>query len=121
MNKVRQPFNVNSLAQMAAIAALGDEKHITRVKKINEREKKYLYKQFKAMKINYIHTEANFIYFILEDDNAFQLYNNLLKKGVIVRPMGAREIRVSIGLPQENKKLIGAMKEIQKSKIKNQN
>ncbi len=116
MNKVRQPFNVNSLAQKAACAALEDEKHLARVKRINEKGKKYLYKQFKAMKINYIPTEANFIYIILENDTAFQLYNDLLKLGVIVRPMGPREIRISIGLPRENKRLIEAMKEIQNAK-----
>ena len=118
MNKVRQPFNVNSLAQKAALAALEDEKHVARVKRINEKGKKYFYKQFKAMKINYMQTEANFIYIILKEDTAFQLYNDLLKKGIIVRPMGTREIRVSIGLPKENKRLIEALREIQNAKIK---
>jgi len=116
MNKVRQPFNVNSLAQKAALAALEDKKHLARTKRTNERGKKYLYKEFKAMKINYIPTEANFIYIILEDDTAHQLYNDLLKQGVIVRPMGPREIRVTIGLPNENKRLIDTMKKIQNAK-----
>lgn len=113
MNKVRQPFNINSLAQKAALAALKDKEHITRARRINERGKKYLYKEFKTMKVKYVPTEANFIYIILEDDIAPRLYNDLLKQGIIVRPMGPREIRVTIGLPGENKRLIEAMRKIQ--------
>ncbi|MEK7307619.1 MAG: histidinol-phosphate transaminase [Nitrospirota bacterium] len=113
MNKVRQPFNVNTLAQRAAIAALNDERHLARTKRTNERGKKYLYKEFKAMNINYVPTEANFIYIILKNETAPQLYKDLLKQGVIVRLMGQRELRITIGLPEENKKLIETMKKIQ--------
>jgi len=112
MNKVRQPFNVNSLAQKSALAALKDEKHLLRAKRINERGKKYLYKELKTMKINYVPTEANFIYIMLQDNTAHQLYSELLKEGIIVRPMGPREIRVTIGLPKENKRLIEALKSV---------
>ena len=112
MNKVRQPFNVNSPAQEAALAALDDEKHIEKSRKINERGKKYLYKEFRSLNINYAPTEANFIYMTFEDDIVNQLYNDLLKQGVIVRPMGPRAIRVTIGLPGENKKLIEALRKI---------
>ena len=119
MNKVRQPFNVNVLAQKAALTALKDESHIARTKRINERGKKYFYKKFKVMGINYVPTEANFIYIILEDDTAPQLYNDLLNEGVIVRQMGPSQIRVTIGLPKENKRLIETLKKIQISKIKN--
>ena len=112
MNKIRQPFNVNTLAQRAALAALNDERHLARTKRINKRGKKYLYKEFKAMNINYVPTEANFIYIILKNETAPQLYNDLLKQGVIVRLMGPRELRVTIGLPEENKKLIETMKTV---------
>ncbi len=109
MNKVRQPFNVNSLAQKAALAALEDKGHIAKAKRINEKGKKFLYRKLKSMGIEYVQTEANFIYIILKDDIASQLYGDLLKQGVIVRPMGPREIRVTIGLPGENKRLIEAL------------
>jgi histidinol-phosphate aminotransferase len=112
MNKVRQPFNVNSLAQKAAISALKDEKHLEKTKKINERGKKYLYDKLKSIKISYVPTEANFIYIKLKDVKAIQLYNDLLKQGVIVRPMGPSEIRVTIGLPGENKKFMDALRKI---------
>jgi len=112
MNKVRQPFNINSLAQKAACAALGDEKHLTKTKRVNEKGKHYLYKKLDAMKIAYVPTEANFIYIHLKDKTAFPIYNTLLKKGVIVRPMGDNAIRVTIGLPEENKRFIEELKTI---------
>ncbi len=112
MNKVRQPFNINSLAQKAAIAALADKKHLEKTIRINERGKKYLYKELSRLKVNYVPTEANFIYIFFNNEIASELYNALLKEGVIVRPMGKSEIRATIGLPAENKKLIAALRKI---------
>jgi len=112
MNKVRQPFNINSLAQMAALAALTDENHIAASKRINETGKRYLYEELKAMNFEYVPTEANFIYIILKEENAHWLYNELLKHGVIVRPMESRAIRVTIGLPGENKRFIETLKRV---------
>jgi histidinol-phosphate aminotransferase len=112
MNKVRQPFNVNTLAQMAALAALKDHAHVEKSRRTNERGMKYLYRELKAMKVHFIPSEANFIYLPLKDDTALQIYNDLLKEGVIVRPMGPRAIRITVGLPGENKRLIEALKKI---------
>ena len=56
-------------------------------------------------------TEANFIYIIMDRDSR-AVYEALLKQGVIVRPMGPRELRVTIGLPEENKKFIKALKRV---------
>lgn len=109
MNRVRQPFNINALAQRAALAALKDEDHLQRAKRLNERGKKYLYRAFKELDIHYIPTEANFIYVILDSDSAPRFYNELLKEGIIVRPMGLRELRITIGLPKENKRFIEAL------------
>ncbi len=117
MNKVRQPFNVNSLAQAAALAALEDDEHVEKAKKINEEGKKFLYDELKSMNIDYVPTEANFIYIILGDKSAPELYNELLKEGVIVRPMGSSEIRVTIGLPEENRRFIKALRKIQGSEV----
>jgi histidinol-phosphate aminotransferase len=111
MNKVRQPFNTNSLAQVGALAALSDYRHVEEGKKINEEGKRYLYKEFDGMGIKYLPTEANFIYIEVEGD-AFGLYNRLLKEGVIVRPIGERNLRVTIGLPEENKRFIKAFKKV---------
>lgn len=111
MNKVRQPFNTNSLAQVGALAALSDYRHVEDSKKINEEGKRYLYKEFDSMGIKYLPTEANFIYIEIEGD-AFELYNRLLKEGVIIRPMGKRNLRITIGLPEENKRFIEAFKKV---------
>ena len=110
MNRVRQPFNINSLAQKAAVAALGDEKHLARTKRLNEKGKKYLYRELDSLKIEYVPTDANFIYIHLKEESAVQLYETLLRKGVIIRPMGSKAVRVTIGLPEENKRLIEALK-----------
>ncbi|MDH4028881.1 MAG: histidinol-phosphate transaminase [Nitrospirota bacterium] len=115
INRVRQPFNVNSLAQKAAAAALEDDQHLARTRRTNEKGRKYLYREFMAMGIDYIPTEANFIYIILSDNSAIQLYNDLLKEGVIVRPMGPDALRVTIGLARENRKFIDAMRKIRKT------
>lgn len=112
MNRVRQPFNVNSLAQIAALAALDDTAHIEKAKKINERGKKFLYRKLKSLKINYVKTEANFIYIFFNDDIAPMLYNELLNEGVIVRPMGPREMRITIGLPKEDRRLIEVLQKL---------
>ncbi|MDO8281627.1 MAG: histidinol-phosphate transaminase [Thermodesulfovibrionia bacterium] len=114
MNKVRQPFNINSLAQIAALAALEDAEHVERAKKTNEDGKEFLYKELRSMGVDYLPTEANFIYIILKHDTALQLYNELLKKGVIIRPMGKRELRVTIGLADENKRFIKALQAVMK-------
>ncbi|RJQ51789.1 MAG: histidinol-phosphate transaminase [Nitrospiraceae bacterium] len=114
MNRVRQPFNVNSPAQKAAVAALNDEKHFSRSVTTNEEGKKYLYRELGRIGFRYVPTEANFIYIPLENGEASRLYNALLKEGVIIRPMG-RAIRVTIGLPEENKRLVEALKKAVRS------
>lgn len=113
MNKVRQPFNTNSLAQIGALAALSDYGHVEEGKKINEEGKRFLYNEFNRMGIKYFPTEANFIY-IETEGNAFDLYERLLKDGVIVRPMGKRNLRVTIGLPVENSRFIESFKKVLK-------
>ena len=111
MNKLRPPFNTNSLAQRAAIQALQDDLHVRNSQEINEEGKKYLYRELNALRVKYIPTEANFIY-ILFGKAAHLLYNKMLRQGVIVRPVGPEEIRVTIGLPEENKRFVEALKKI---------
>ncbi len=109
MNRLREPFNNNSLAQEAARAALGDEAHLRNSIGINEEGKKYLYKELSALGLKYVPTEANFIYMPLDRDSN-SLFDSLLKQGVIVRPVGPKEIRVTIGLDSENRRFIEALK-----------
>jgi len=108
MNKIRAPFNTNTIAQKAAAEALKDKAHISQSQKINNIGKKYLYKELSLLGIKYVPTEANFIYMFMDD--SMTAYESLLKYGVIVRPVGPKELRVTIGLPEENKRFIKAMK-----------
>jgi histidinol-phosphate aminotransferase len=110
MNRLREPFNTNSIAQKGAIAALSDSAHVERSRKVNEEGKKYLYQELDAMGVACVPTEANFIY-IPVDDSAL-VNDNLLRLGVIIRPMGPKAIRVTIGLPEENRRFIEALKKI---------
>ncbi|HYQ48107.1 MAG TPA: histidinol-phosphate transaminase, partial [Thermodesulfovibrionales bacterium] len=98
MNRLREPFNTSSLSQKAALAALGDKAHVARSREINSEGKQYLYRELETLGVSWVPTEANFIYIPMDDP--MNVYNGLLKKGVIIRPMGPRAIRVTIGLPE---------------------
>jgi len=110
MNKVRQPFNVNTPAQAAALAALSDTGHIEKSRQINEKGKHYLYRHLKALGIHFVPTEANFIFMTFPEEIVSRLNDQLLREGVIVRPMGPAAVRITIGLPGENRRLIAALK-----------
>jgi histidinol-phosphate aminotransferase len=115
MNRVRQPFNTNLLAQAAAEAALDDAEFLKKVRALNRKGMAYLEKQFKKMKIEFLPSVGNFILFKSPVD-AKQLYDQLLHQGVIVRPMGGYRLpqwlRVTVGLPEENERFIQALKEL---------
>jgi histidinol-phosphate aminotransferase len=111
MNKVRQPFNTSSLGQIGAAAALKDRKHVERSIAINSEGKQFLYLSFDRLGISYIPTETNFILFDSPIDGP-ELYNALLKTGVIIRPMGGNKLRVTIGLPDENKRFVNELEGI---------
>jgi histidinol-phosphate aminotransferase len=109
LNRVRQPFNVNLPAQSAAFAALSDQTHVEKSLALNEQGKAYLYKQFSAMGIAYLPTQANFVYFQFPIKNA---YNALLQKGVIIRHLEGTSFRVSTGKISEMRRFIHALKEV---------
>jgi histidinol-phosphate aminotransferase len=111
MNKIREPFNTSSPAQAAALAALEDGEHIEHSRQINEEGKKYLYGELDALGIKYVPTHANFIFIFLGRDSK-EMNEKLLKRGVIIRPMGPDTVRVTIGLPDENRRFIEAFREI---------
>jgi histidinol-phosphate aminotransferase len=112
MNRVRQPFNVNSVAQAAAMAALDDTEYVKLVKKVTLEGKEFLCRQFDEMRLDYAPSVTNFI-LVKTGRNAFE---DLLKMGVIVRPMdmyGLKGyIRVTIGKKEENERFIGALKKV---------
>jgi histidinol-phosphate aminotransferase len=108
MNKVRQPFNTNSPGQIGALAALSDRKHVEKSVTLNNEGKQLLYREFDRLGVTYIPTEANFLLFETRFDGK-DLYTGLLKKGVIIRPMGGKRLRVTIGLPEENRRFVAEL------------
>ncbi len=113
MNRVRQPFNVNTLAQVGATAALDDVKHIQNSIDVNEAGKKYLYKQFEQMSLKYWPSQGNFILFDTGKE-AGAIYQAALKEGIIVRPVAGygfpAHLRISIGTLEQNQKAMDILK-----------
>jgi len=111
---VREPFNVNSLAQKGAAAALADKEHLAKSRRVNEEGKEFLTREFTALGLPFIPTEANFI-FVDTGVDAVALFKCLLQKGVIIRSgdiFGLPTfIRVTIGTREENEMFIKALKE----------
>ncbi|TFW16890.1 histidinol-phosphate transaminase [Massilia arenosa] len=116
MNRVRQPFNVNSLAQAAAVAALNDTAFLKKSAENNTAGYQQYVQAFEEMGLQYVPSYGNFVLVkVGEDEGAGARVNvALLKQGVIVRPVGAyglpQWLRISIGLPQENAACIAALK-----------
>lgn len=115
LNRVREPFNVNSLAQAAAIAAFKDKEHYKKIAIDIEEQRRYLYDALHELGLTTKQTVTNFILIDCQKE-AKPLVQSLLEKGVIVRDMSGwgltTYIRVSIGLEKENKRLIQALKEV---------
>jgi histidinol-phosphate aminotransferase len=111
LNRVRQPFNVNSLALAAATAALGDAKFVARSVKMNRAGMAVLARAFKSLGLEYIPSYANFITFRVPA--AKEVYRKLLRQGVIVRPIAAydmpQHLRVTVGTPKENARFLKAL------------
>ena len=118
LNRIRQPFNVNSLAQAAAIAALADVEFLKKCYELNRAGYAQLTAAFEKMGLRYLPSSGNFVLVKVGDDvDAGAKVNlELLKAGVIVRPVGnyglPEWLRISIGLPEENQAFIEALKKI---------
>jgi histidinol-phosphate aminotransferase len=111
MNRIRQPFNVNSLAQAAAMAALGDVEFLDRSYRMNREGKLRLEQAFAELGLEYVPSFGNFV--LVRVGDAPAVYERLLRAGVIVRPVAGyglpQWLRVSIGLPQENEAFLAAL------------
>ena len=116
MNKVREPFNVNLLAQLAARASLQDKSYVRKAVEYVIKEKEYLYGELDKLKLDYVKSATNFILIDLGDVSSKYVFDNLLKKGVIVREMSSwgfiNFIRVTAGKHGENVKFIKTFKDI---------
>lgn len=115
INRVRQPFNVNSLAQKGALAAIHDRKYLEETLALISREKRRLYEEIEKLGLEYIPSETNFFLIDLKRE-AEPVFESLLTKGVIVRSMksyGLSEyIRITVGTEEENSSFIAALAEV---------
>jgi len=114
LERVRAPFNVNSIAQAGALASLSDPDQVTRTRIQNQRSKQYFYQELDRMGIPYTPTEANFLWVDTQRD-CKDVFNKLLRLGVIVRTgdiFGCpTHIRVTTGTDEQNARFIEALKE----------
>jgi len=111
MNRVRQPFNVNSVAQAAAVAALQDEDFVRRTNELNRRGMGQIMQGLGKLGLEFIPSYGNFISFKIS--NGMKMYRRLLELGVIVRPIAGYDmpdyLRVSIGTENENEKFLSVL------------
>ena len=114
LEKIRQPFNINAMAQKAAMAALSDESHIEMSRAQNTRGSIHIESELDDAGIEYLHTLANFI--LIRVGNGSQVAEKLKQLGIIVRPLdnyGLQEwIRVTIGSENENKSFLSAIRQV---------
>jgi len=111
LNRVRPPFNVNSLAQRAALAALEDEEHVALSRAMNQAEMATVRAELGALGLHPVPSDANFLFFDAGRDGR-EVFEALLREGVIVRHIAGRMLRVTIGLPEENKRFLQGLKKV---------
>ncbi len=118
LNRVRQPFNTNMVAQAAALAAIEDQLHVTNSVALNSQGLKQYGLAFEQLGLEYIPSIANFIAVNLKRD-AMPVYEKLLREGVIVRPVASynmpEHLRITIGTEDQNKRVLKALEQILKS------
>jgi histidinol-phosphate aminotransferase len=114
LEKIRQPFNINLLAQTAALAALDDAGHVRKTRQNNFAGLEFFQRAFRDLKLEFVPSHANFI--LVRVGNGQRVFEAMQKQGVIVRPMGGYQlpewIRISIGTPKENQRCFEALKTV---------
>lgn len=114
LNRVRQPFNVNALAQLAARVALADQDFLRRTYEINRAGREQLSRAFTKLGLEFVPSHANFV--LVRVGDAARVNRALLERGVIVRSVDGdglpEHLRVSVGLPEENDRFVQALTEI---------
>lgn len=112
LNRVRQPFNVNSLALAGALAALDDAAHLEQSRRVNAEGMRQLVSGFGQLGLSYIPSVGNFV--CVEVGDAARVYEQLLRRGVIVRPVAnygmPKHLRITVGRPEENRRFLDALR-----------
>lgn len=114
LQKCRQPFNANAIAQAAALAGLADEEHQQRTRVLTWEGLAYYEASFRELGLDFVPSHANFI--LVKVGDGAQVFSELLKRGVIVRALGGYKlpewVRISIGTPAQNERCIQALREV---------
>jgi len=114
MHKTRQPFNVSGVGQVGALAALADEEHQRKTKKLIDEGRAFFEKEFRAMKLSFIPSAANFV--LVKVGDGLAVFRALLQRKVIVRAMKGYNlpewIRITIGTMEQNRKCVSALREV---------
>lgn len=114
LEKVRQPFNINSIAQAGALAALDDAEHMRRTRENNTLGLKYFEEAFKALSLEFIPSSGNFI--LVHVGEGQRVFESMQKLGVIIRPMAGYQlpewIRISVGTSAENERCVDSLKKV---------
>lgn len=117
LHMAKMPFNVNRIGQLAALAALSDDKFFKESIENNDRGKEYLYAELKKMGLKFLKTQANFIY-IEFNESSDRIFIDLMKEGVIIRPLKSfglpNSIRVTVGTMPQNERFVAALKKVVK-------
>lgn len=115
VNRVRKPFNINSLAQVAACAAVEDADYVRRLKQLTWDGLDYYYAQLTEMGLSFCPSQGNFVFFDTGRDAA-AVFEELLRVGIILRPVKGygfpQHLRMSVGLPSENEAAIKALRRV---------
>ena len=111
LNRVRPPFNANSLAQQAALAALDDDEHVTKSRTVNAVGMEQVGQGLRTLGFTPVPSEANFLYFDVKRDGR-QVFESLLRQGIIVRHIEGTMLRVTIGREEENAAFLHALKAV---------
>jgi histidinol-phosphate aminotransferase len=114
LQKTRQPFNVNGIAQSGALAALGDDEHLRKSKRVVDSGRAYLENEFRAMKLKFNPSAGNFVFVNVGDGPA--VFKELLNMKIIVRPLRGYNLpewlRITVGTMEQNEKCIAALKKL---------
>ena len=114
LEKIRQPFNINSIAQAGAMAALDDKEHFAATRANNAAGVEFFESAFKVMELEFVPSAANFV--LIRVGDGAKVFNELQKRGVITRPMAGYQLpewlRISVGTAAENERCLAALKEI---------
>jgi histidinol-phosphate aminotransferase len=117
LEKIREPFNVNSVAQAAALAALDDSEHVIRTRSVNRQGLLQLETGFAELGLQFVPSAANFI--LLRVGEGQRVFQEMQNQGVIVRPMAGYQlpewVRISVGTSAENKRCLGALRNVVQS------